>query len=327
MKVGIVGTNFVSDMFIEAQRDIPELEIASVCSGHYENALAFQKKHDIETAYESFDDMLNDHKMDVIYLAVPNSLHQAMAMDCASMCTPVIVEKPFAPTLRQAQMMYRYANTMNTYIHDAIVPLYTDNFARLKASLPKVGKIRKAVITLSKYSSRYDAYLNGENPTTFRKELCNGCWMDLGVYVVAVAVGLFGKPNRIQSSAVLLESGVDGSGSAILSYDGFDVVLLASKHTDTKIISEIEGEDGILQFEQTSLVKNITFYDRKEKTSEILSVDNPNPFRDQLVDFVDSMNNHKKESSKVSHALSMDIVEVLETCRKQSGVLFKGEVL
>lgn len=325
MKVGIVGTSFVSDWFVEACNGIDELELVGVCSGHYENALKFQEKHHLEKAYKDYTSMLEDRDIEVVYIATPNAMHVSMAMDASSFGKKIILEKPIAHNKFMVENIFRMSNVMNSYVHDGIVPLYTKNFEILKNNIHRVGKIQRVVINFSKYSSRYDAYLRGENPPIFKKELNNGCWMDLGVYCVADCVALFGKPNDVYASSSFLETGVDCTSQAILNYDGFDAILMCSKVCDTQIISEIEGSDGTLQFVQPGLIEEVWFVDRKTKERTQLAKNEGNHFSEQLIDFVESIKEGRKESMKVPHSLSIDIIETLERCRKSSGILYKGE--
>ena len=322
MRIGITGTNFVSDFFMRASSLVEQIEVTAVTSGHYENALAFQSKYGIVNVYKNLEEMLDSGTVDAVYLGVPNSMHAPLTLQCLRHHVPVITEKPFAASLKEATQMIRTAEEENTYVHDAIVPLYTDHFALLKKSLGKVGKIHRAVFSFTKYSSRYDAYLACKNPTTFRADLCNGSWMDLGVYCLSDCVGLFGSPKKIQASGILLDTGADCQGSAIFTYDGFDAVLLHSKVTDTKIMSEIEGEDGILQFDVPSLIKTIWFTDRHTGKTEQLCEPDDTSFACQLRDFVHSSETGLKESALVPHALTLEIAGILEQCRKQSGVVY-----
>ncbi len=325
MKVGIVGTSFVSDWFMEGVQGNDDLEVIGVCSGHFENAVRFQKTYGLEKVYATYTDMLEDERIDVVYIATPNSMHVRMALDAISYRKDVILEKPMASSGQMADNVFSMANTMNCYVHDAIVPLYTKNFQVLKDNLKRVGKIRRVVINFSKYSSRYDAYLNGEKPAIFDLKYETGCWMDLGVYCVADCVGLFGEPLDVYASSSFLESGVDCTSQAILKYEGFDAVLLCSKVNDSCIVSEIQGEEGTLQFVQPALMEEVIFIDRKTKKKEVLARNEGNHFGEQFVDFVEAKKEGLKESQRVSHKLSLSIMKTLERCRKSSGVFYRGE--
>lgn len=325
MRIGIVGTNFVSDMFMKGAEAVPEIQASAVISGHREHAEAFAGKYGIPHVYGNLEELLDSGEIDAVYLAVPNSLHKEMALQVLKRGIPLICEKPLVPTLTDARELYACAEAHHAYLHDAIVPLYTDHFQILKENLARVGKIRHVFFSFSKYSSRYDAYLAGKNPTTFRNDLCNGCWMDLGVYTIADLIGLFGKPESVYASSVMLESGVDGASAGILHYGTFDAVTMISKISTSYQNSEIQGEEGTLIIEKPSLISKVYFRGVHSDETELLTPDDANSFGDQLRDFVTNVKAGKSESSRVPHALSLAVIETLEQCRKQAGVYYPKE--
>lgn len=321
MKWGIVGTNFISDSFMKGIQSLEEQRVVGVCSGKKENAISFSEKYHIESVFDSLEQMISSNKVDAIYLAVPNSKHCEMAQQCLEAKIPVFVEKPFVLNRKQVQQVLTTANTMKTYVHDGIVPLYSPNFKNLKEAISKIGELRQVTFTFSKVSSRYAAYLNGENPTTFRRELGNGSLMDLGVYGIAVAIGLFGKPVSVKASGHLLSTGVDGMGKCTLSYPTFDVDVYHSKMTNTSNISEIQGEKGLITIGWISLMKEIelSLYNGEK---EVISLDEGDVFAHQLRDFQDSIDHHRFQSALVSHDTSELIIEILQECRHQIGVIY-----
>ncbi|MGB4614282.1 MAG: Gfo/Idh/MocA family oxidoreductase [Erysipelotrichaceae bacterium] len=325
MKFGIVGTNFVSDFFMKAASYVDEIEVVGVCSGRKENAINFSKKYNIENVYDDYISMLDDGLIEAIYIATPNVMHCEMTIEALKRKVPVFCEKPFGTNDYEVKKMVEAARSNNTYLHDGIVPLYTENFQIVKDNLHKIGKIRKVVFSFCKYSSRYDAYLRGENPTTFRRELANGSMMDLGVYILADAIALFGKPNSVTSNATLLETKVDAAGTINMVYDDFDVTLLHSKVSDSEIITEICGEEGMIQIDTPSLMNGAYLTLRKDKVKQKISVDNEYPFMFQLKDFVKNVKAGRIESEKVPHDLSIAIFEILTKVRKQCNVIYDSD--
>ena len=235
MRFGIVGTNFVSDYFMEGAKCCEECEVVAVASRRYDNAVAFADKYGIPEAYETYQQMCESGKIDAVYVATPNSTHKEIAMYFMSHGIHTFCEKPMASNIDEVEEMIACAKRNNVYLHEGIVPLFSPNFEVVRSNLSRVGKIRQVYINMAQYSSRYDAYLRGENPTTFRKELSNGALMDLGIYVFSHAIALFGKPKNIYSVANMLDSGVDVAGSSILEYDGFNATLSYSKASNTEI--------------------------------------------------------------------------------------------
>ena len=310
---------------MEAQSVVKECEVVAVADITVEKARAFADKYGIKYAFGSHTEMMDSGVIEAAYLAVPNGLHKPMSYDFLSHHIPVLCEKPFGSNVEEVREMVGYAKEFNTYLEDAIVPLYTENFKRTKEALPKVGRLRRAIISFGKYSSRYDAYLRGENPTTFRRELSNGSIMDLGVYAIADVVALFGKPKKIYASGIKLETGVDALGTAVFTYEDFEVVVLHSKVTDTSVVSEIQGESGNIYIDLLSRFDNVWFVDRKTKTKEVISEHWDYNMSWEIQEWCDCVRDGLIQSRKVPHQLTVDIHDVITECRRQMGIVYPAD--
>lgn len=325
MRFGIVGTNFVSDMFMAGVAENPGVEVVAVCSGHYENALKFQKKYNIPSAFESMEKMAEEAEMDAVYIATPNAMHHDHAIFFLNRQIPVYCEKPMATNAREVKEMIETAKKNNTYIMEGLLPMYLPGMDAIRNQLSACGPLRNAEFIFCKYSSRYDAYLQGENPTTFRNELSNGAAMDLGVYCLATCMATLGKPSKIMANATLLDTGVDAGFNAILQYDDFNAVLAASKCSDTNLISEISGEKGIIQISGVSTLQKISFQKRGEPLA-LIHEDEKSPFKYSIENFVKDVESGKTEPSAYSYKQCIELHETLTEIREQCGVIYKADM-
>lgn len=322
VKFGIIGTNFVSDFFINGAKEVEECKVVAVCATSLESAKKFANKYGIPNFFGSYQDMYESGLIEAVYIAAPNAFHCEIAKYFLSRGIPTFCEKPLASNASQVEDMIACAKENKTYLQEGLIPLYNPNLQILKDNLQLVGKIRQVTFNFSKYSSRYDAYLRGENPTTFRSDLANGAIMDLGVYIIADCISLFGKPKAIKSTAILLDTGADVAGTSILEYDGFLATLSYSKASDTNNICEICGELGILTIDQPSQPHQITFVDRKTQQETILSVTPKENFYYEIKEMISRVQQGYIESSYVPFEKSLTIHTILTECRKQAGIKF-----
>lgn len=322
MKFGIIGTNFVSDFFMDGAVLIPECQVTAVCSRTMAGAERFAAKYNIPHVFDSYERMYAANVIDAVYVAVPNSLHLEVSLYFLSRKIPVFCEKPMAGNAAQVQEMIACAKEHGTYLQEGLVPLYSPYFEIIRSHLPQLGKIRQVNINMSQYSTRYDAYLRGENPTTFRNELCNGATMDLGVYVFAWCIALFGKPRQVLSGASLLDTGVDVSGSSILVYDGFTANLAYSKASDSGNAFEICGEKGRLVMNHPTRMNSILWEDRVTKARRELAQPIHPGFYYEIREMLDRVETGAEESTRVPLDLSMALHEVLTESRKQTGITY-----
>ncbi|WP_133151854.1 Gfo/Idh/MocA family protein, partial [Vibrio splendidus] len=116
--------------------------------------------------------------VDAVYIASPNSLHAPQAIQMMTAGKHVIVEKPIASNFALAEQMYQVAEEQSVILFEAYMSSYLPNFDIVRQSIPKLGKLRKANINYCQYSSRFQKYLDGENPNTFNPAFSNGSIMD-----------------------------------------------------------------------------------------------------------------------------------------------------
>ncbi len=265
IRFATVGTGWIAEAFINAAKSTGLFELSAVYSRNKENAENFAEKHGAKLFFNSLSELGACKDIDAVYIASPNSLHYAQSKLFLNAGKHVICEKPITVTPDQLSELSQLAEKNKLVYMEAIIPLHLPETAIIKQQINTIGKISGASLNFLQYSSKYPAYLSGELPNIFNPQFCTGALMDLGIYCVYMAHILFGKPNQIISCASFMESGADHSGTAIFSYNDFNVTLNYSKISDTVQISEIRGENGIINFDSVSRTQNIEVIKQKTK--------------------------------------------------------------
>lgn len=217
------------------------------------------------------------------------------------------------------------AQESDVLLIDGMKSLLCPNFKALVNNLPRVGRIRQCTSTYSKISSRYQDYLDGNNPNTFNPALSNGSMMDLGVYCIYPFVQLFDSPMQIHAYADLLESGVDAAGTVILKYQDFHVSITHSKTSRTSNRSEIQGEEGTIVISDISTFADLKFVDKTGWETDISDQQDTNSLLYIAQHTGEMMSSGVKASSINTHALSMKVMNILDEVRRQTGVRFPAD--
>ena len=176
------------------------------------------------------------------------------------------------------------------------------------------------------YSSRYDLFLQGEEPNIFSAKYSGGALVDLGVYPLYLAVGLFGEPKKVTYHPVILTSGVDGSGTLVLEYEEFVCTILCSKIAHSELLCEIHGETGTFVLEDAAPISEIKFIDSHTKESQILSVEQEE--QDMVYEcinfakIIETKNDQEYERLK---NWSKIVLRITEEARKQNNIIFASE--
>ena len=268
LKIGIIGTNFISDRFCEAAALVADVKVLAVYSRKAETGEVFAKKHGIKNVFDSLDALLSSD-IDAVYVASPNFMHKEQSIRALRAGKHVLCEKMMANTARDVEEMIAVARESGRVLLEAMRPDFDKSFEVVKSALSRLGKVRRSHLEFCQYSSRYDKFKAGEMTNAFDPGIANSALADIGIYPLHFAVALFGEPSEISASAVILENGFEGMGVVTMNYTDSLAEIVYSKITDSKTPSVIEGEHGSLIIDKISAPGKLTLLLR-DGTEEIL---------------------------------------------------------
>lgn len=326
LRIGIVGTNFVSDWICEAALLSESCAIAAVYSRDDERGRAYAKKRGIAACYCEEEAFFASAAFDAVYLASPNVAHYRQTVLALEHGKHVLCEKPLALNAAQAERMMQLARDKERILLEAIRPIHDPFLQVLKEHLPKVGQIRRATIEFCQYSSRYDRYLAGERPNVFDAALGNAALMDLAVYCLHICVALFGMPISIHAGATFLENGTEAAGTILLEYGDQQTTVSYSKVTDSIHPSIIQGEKGTIIFDTLNQPSYLRLVHRDKRIEELPFAPVKNNMVHELAAFENMIYNGG--STAAFDEQSLRVMRLLDAVRRQTGVDFgTGEAL
>ncbi|HFK4063130.1 Gfo/Idh/MocA family protein [Kluyvera ascorbata] len=323
IRFAVIGTNWITRQFVDAAHETGKYKLTAVYSRSLEQAQTFANDYPVEHLFTSLDAMAQSEDIDAVYIASPNSLHFPQTKLFLQHKKHVICEKPLASNLHEVEQAIALARENQVVLFEAFKTASLPNFQILQQSLEKVGPVRKAFINYCQYSSRYQRYLDGENPNTFNPAFSNGSIMDIGFYCLASAVALWGEPKQVQASASLLDSGVDAHGIAVLDYGDFSVTLQHSKVSDSTLPSEIQGEAGALVIEKISECQKVAFIPRGSKAQDLSQPQHINTMLYEAEEFARLVENNEVDHPALE--VSRITAKVQTEIRRQTGVVFPAD--
>ena len=323
IRFAVIGTNWITRQFVDAAHETGKFKLTAVYSRSLEQAQSFANDYLVEHLFTSLEAMAQSDVIDAVYIASPNSLHAPQTELFLRHKKHVICEKPLASNIDEAERVIAAARENQVVLFEAFKTASLPNFQQLQQALPKLGQIRKAFINYCQYSSRYQRYLDGENPNTFNPAFSNGSIMDIGFYCLASAIALWGEPQKIQASASLLESGVDAHGVVMLDYGDFRVTLQHSKVSDSTLPSEIQGEAGALVIEKISECQKVSFVPRGSKAQDLSQPQHINTMLYEAEEFARLVENNEVDHPGLE--VSRITAKVQTEIRRQTGVVFPAD--
>ena len=334
IRFGVIGTNFITDWVIAGAKQDERFELVAVCSRTQERANEFAAKYDIPYTFTSLEEMAASPLIDAVYIATPNYLHASQSILCMKHGKHVLCEKPMASNAYEVKQMIAASRQYGVTLMEAMKPTLTPNFRVLREALPKAGVIRRYFASYCQYSSRYDKFKEGIVLNAFKPELSNGAMMDIGVYTVYPMVVLFGRPNKISASGVVLSTGTDGQGAVNFEYEGMNATVLYSKIANSSLPTEIEGEDGNFMLDKINQINRVTWQARPVASSgkgpltpveDLSAVTDKDEYYYEVAEFINLVQAGKLESEVNSHENSLITIEIIDEVRRQLGVSFLAD--
>lgn len=330
IKLGIIGTNWVTQQFIDAVNDSGQYDLRSVYSRHIDTAQQFAQKNNAPETFDDLNSFFHEGSFDTVYIASPNSIHFEQAKLAIKFEKNLIVEKPAFMNPNQMEIILNLLKQHpNVLYFEAARNIHTPNFHSIQSKLSELADVQGAEFTYSKYSSRYDKVLAGEEPNIFSLNYAGGALQDLGVYTIYDAVALFGQPTEVAYYPQLVHTGVDGKGTAVLSYKEYNVVLNFSKISNSYMPSEIYGLKDLIQIDDAGEIQQVKYINNNDNETILSSPSAQNPMLPEAQDFakviLDSTSQKNEDLYRKWLSLSIQVNKILYDLRGFAKISFPGE--
>ena len=238
---GILGTGGIARNFAEGLYSARGARLLAVGSRAESTAEAFGAQFDVPHRYGSYEELVQDPDLDVIYVSSPHAFHYDHSLLALQAGKAVLCEKPFTINATEAEKLMQAARERGLFLMEAMWTRFFPLIVELRQLLAD-QVIGEASTLLADFGIRRSIE---ESERLFRLELGGGALLDLGVYLVSMASMLFGEPSRISSMAELGETGVDERVSFVLGFSsGAQACLYTSICTETPKGAAILGDQG-----------------------------------------------------------------------------------
>ena len=323
IKIGIIGTNFISDDFCNAAVKVPGAVLRAVYSRKEETGAAFAERHSIPEVFTDYKKFLSSD-IDAVYVASPNFIHCSQTIMALEHKKHVLCEKVIAVNEKEVRSMIDCARRNQVVLLEAMRPDFDPAFDIVEQNLNRIGRLRRATFEFCQYSSRYDKFREGIVMNAFDPTLGNAAVMDIGVYCIHSLVRLFGMPQEIQAFSTKLSNDFDGSGIVLMKYETMIAEAVYSKISVSVNPSVIQGEDGSILIDYISKPEKICLQLREGARDTLEGADR------EILPFIPADNNMIYEiqefiklinENNINHKYlqySLDTIRVIDEVRRQT---------
>ena len=313
----------ISHHFIEAAHASGEYQLVAVYSRKRETAATFASRYQDIQLFDQLEDFFKS-SFDVVYIASPNSLHFAQAQVALSAGKHVILEKP-AVTQPQEWLDLRHTAEKNhCFIFEAARNYHEKAFTIIKNFLAD-KQILGADFNYAKYSSKMPNLLAGETPNVFSNRFAGGALMDLGVYPLYFAIGLFGQPESVAYQARQLPNSIDLNGHGSLVYSDFVIGIQAGKDVTSNLPAEIYTTDGTLFLSGIEAVSQALFQDHSGTSYQLPITPASHNMLEEAQAFASIVTEGNQTLYQTWLQTGQMVHQTLYAMRQDAGIHFKDE--
>ena len=320
---GILGTGSIAHKFAKGLSVLQDAQLTAVGSRSQQKAEAFGDEYDVLDRHASYAALVDDAKVDVIYIATPHSLHCENTLLCLKAGKAVLCEKPFAINVAQATTMVDKAKASRLFLMEAMWTRYFPLMVELRRMLSAgfIGELRMVAADFG--------FRAGLNPQArlFNPALGGGALLDVGIYTVSLDSMILGTPTQITACAHLGETGVDEQAGIILGHrNGQLSVLYTAIRTHTPQEATIMGTEGSIRIHSPWWVPQKMTLNLAGKSPEVLEFPIVgNGYNYQAAEVMRCLREAKLESDVMPLTETISVMQTLDKIRSQWGLKYPME--
>jgi predicted dehydrogenase len=320
IKWGFIGTGWIAQKLAVALRAVKDSELYAVGSRNLDSAKSFAEKFNVPVAYGNYEEVALDKNVDVVYIATPHNLHYENTIMCLDRGKNVLCEKPFAVNGREVRSMIAKAKEKNLFLMEALWSRFLPNIIKTKEIVDS-GEIGKVKFLLANFAIKSNQTLEQRQ---FNKDLIGGSLLDIGIYNVFLSLLILGKPKEIKAAAGIGVTDVDESISILFKYPNETLAVMNSSFLiDTPIVAEIHGEKGKILLPHLWFCPGNIKVVLNDGTENFIPFEfKSNGYNFEAEEVSKCLRSNKKESELMSWDKSIELIDMLDTIRKQCGIIY-----
>ena len=268
---GILGCGRIARKFASDLKLVKKAELVACGARSKQSADEFAKEFSVKHAHYSYDELVKNNEVDVIYVATPHSHHHEHTLLCIENNKAVLCEKAFAINYKQAEEMISAARSKKVFLMEAVWTKFLPPFNKVKQMIndDMLGEIKGMQLNFG--------FRPPENAPQriYDPELGGGTMLDIGIYNVFTTLFFLGKPGNIEASMTPAATGVDAQCAATFTYNSGAIAQLFSTFlSDTSTEADIYGTKGRVRLTARYYTPftTIEFYAGKPDTKQVITI-------------------------------------------------------
>lgn len=317
LRWGLLGTGLIAAAFATDLALSDSGVVAAVGSRSQESAERFAKAHRVSRAHASYEALVSDPEVDIVYVATPHPMHRDNALLALEAGKPVLVEKPFTMNAQEAREVVAVARERRLFAMEAMWTRFLPHIAVVREWLAQ-GTLGE-IVTVSADHGQWFA----EDPEfrLFAPALGGGALLDLGIYPVSFASMVLGSPTEIVAISDPAFTGVDAQTSMLFSYaSGAQAVLTCTLRAKSPTRAAIVGTDARIEIDGAFYAPaSVSLIPRDGEPTVVRSEHQGRGLRHQADEVARRLAAGELESPLMSLDETVAIMETMDAVRARAG--------
>lgn len=321
MKIGILGAGTIARKMAQTVSAMENAELWAIGSRTLEKAKKFADEFNIPKAYGSYEELVKDDTLDLIYVATPHSRHFEDGLLCLKNGRNILMEKPFTANAVQAEKLLTLAEEKGLYAGEAIWTRYLPMRFKLDEIVKSgvIGEITALTANLGYAISHVERLI--------KPELAGGALLDLGVYTINFALMVFGTDiSEIKSMCTKNKYGVDIHNTVAINFkDGKTAILHSNANSNTDNMGMIYGDKGRIEFTNINNCEGIKVI---LNDGLVQTYDTPpqiTGFEYEVSASLKAVADGKTECSEMPHSEILRVMKIMDSLRNEWGIKYPFE--
>ena len=322
---GVLGPGGIANVFADAVHEGTRSQVVAVGSRSLDRAREFADRHGVQRAHGSYADLVADADVDAVYVASPHSEHHEHALLALRAGKPVLVEKAFTRSLREADEVLETASAAGLLAAEAMWSRYLPHYDVIRRTI-EVGTLGEVVVV----DADHGQLLWPDGPARLSQpELAGGALLDLGVYPISFADHVLGGLDDITARGTLTDLGVDATTTISARGPGGELAQLwcsmagatscPARVVGTRARLEVEGRFYYVASAVRLVGPDDTVLD------EFVPEVSTHGFRFEAAEVARALEAGRLETWSMPWDATRRVMAAMDEVRRQVGVVYPGE--
>lgn len=316
IKMAIIGAGAIAGKMAYTVNSMKDIEIYAVASKEIQKTEAFAQEHGIAKVYGSYEEMLLDENIDLVYIAVPHTLHYKCAKMCLEAGKNVLCEKPFCVNAKQAKEIIKLSEEKQLLLTEAIWTRYMPSRKMIDDVIASgvIGEVTSLTANLG-----YE--LSGVK-RIWDPELAGGALLDVGVYLIHFARMVFGEKEAEITAKALFKDRVDMVDSIVMTFEHGKVATMQSNvYAVQNRNGSIFGTKGYIEITNINNPEEIRVFNSEYKEIQLIKVpEQITGYEYEVEACIRAIEKRQIECPEISHSETIKVMEIMDSIRTAWGM-------